>query len=89
MDGADRVRVRHHHGALEHPRVANPIQARDLAVPVDDERPGEHRGRCGAPARQDCGHAGAHGALADHELAVAADQRGMSDGDPGDVRDRV
>ena len=86
---ADAVRVGDRDRTFEQPALLDPGRAGHLAVAVEREPRGEHRIGVGLAARMHDGHAGAHRALADDQLAAAGDQRGVADLDAGHVGDRI
>ena len=87
---ADAVRVRDHDGPLEEARLLDPGRPRHLAGAVQREPAGEDGVVVRRlAARHDRGDARAHGALADLELARAADDRAVPDRHPAHVGDGV
>ena len=74
---------------LEVAALLDPRRAGHLAVAVEREPRREHRIGVRLAARMHDGDAGANGALSDHQLAAAGDERRVSDLDAGDVGDRV
>ena len=82
-------RVRDHHRSLHDPRIAHPGRAGHLAVTVQGEPRRVDRIRHLPSARPHGGDTGAHRPLADHDGSRPANERGVTDLDPGDVGDRV
>ncbi|MEJ7696895.1 MAG: hypothetical protein WKF78_09850 [Candidatus Limnocylindrales bacterium] len=79
-DDADAVRVGDRHWRRQLPGLAHPLEAGQLAVPVQPVAAGEDRLPAAFhAARQDDGHAGADRALADHQRAVARDEGRVPD----------
>ena len=90
MDDADAVGVGDADRSDEIAAVMDPVGPRHLAIAVQRVHAGPDRFRVWLSAeRQDCGHAGAHGALALNQRTVAFDARAKPDFDAGHVGDRV
>jgi hypothetical protein len=83
------VRVGDHDGAVEEAGVFEPGGSGHLAVAVEREPSAEDGVVRVLPSGMDSGNAGADGAFADFELAVAGDERGVSDFYALDVGDGV
>ena len=75
---ANRVGIGNGDGAFEKAGFLHPGGARHFAVSVLREPAGVNRLRIAAAAGENHGHAGAYGALADDQLAFAADQSGVA-----------
>src|SRR5262245_6758690 len=89
-DLADVVRVRYPDCAGEQPGLTDPLQAGQLAVPIERRGAGEDGLRPDvAVVGQDDRHAGADRPAPDDQPPLTLDQGGVADPDPGDVRDRV
>jgi len=89
-DHADRMGVRDPDRPGQEARLPDPLEAGQLAVAVQRVAAGKDRlGEDVAIVRDDHRHAGSHGSLADHERAVAPDDRGVADADPRHVRDGI
>ena len=85
-----RVRVRDPDRTAQEPRLADPLEAGELAVAVEAVAAREHGlGPDVVLVRDDDGDAGPDRALPDDERPVAADQRRVADADARHVRDRV
>ena len=86
----DAVGVRDADRPAEHPRLADPLEAGQLAIAVEPMRPGEDRlGPDVAVVRHDRGHPGPHRARAWPQRAVARDQGRVPDPDAGHVGDAI
>ena len=87
---ADAVGVRDRDGRGQHPRLADPLEAGQLAVAVQAMAAGEDRF---APrfraSRGHHGDAGPHRALADDQWTVAGDEGRVTDPNAGDIRDGI
>ena len=89
-DGADAVGVRDPDRAGQHAVLPDPFQAGELTVAVEPMRPGEDGlGPDVAVMRQHHRDTGAHGTLADAQLSITANDRGMPDPNAGHVGDGV
>ncbi len=90
VDDPDAVRVGQADRPAEESRLADPLEAGQLAVAVEPMAPGEDRlGPDLAVVRDDDGDAGPDRTLPTDQRTVAADDRPMADPDPGHVGDRV
>ena len=87
---ADAVGVGDDDRPFEKSALLHPGGPGHLAVAVEAESAGVNRivERI-VPARNDRRHPGAHGALADFQFPLAADQSGEADLDARDIRDRI
>ena len=87
---ADAVGVRDADRARQHPVLADPLEAGELAVAVEPMRPGEDRlGPDVAVVRDDDRHAGANRTLPRTQRTFAFDQGRVPDAHAGDIGDRV
>jgi len=88
-DDPDAVGVGDPDRGREHPRLANPVDARELAVAVETVGPGEHRRGPDPAVGEDHRHPGADRAAADAQRTRSADERRVPDHDAVDIGDRV
>jgi hypothetical protein len=89
-DDADAVRVGDHHGTIEETGLFHPDGAGHFAVAIERPPAGKNRTAHGIlAARENGSHAGSHGAFANLELAFAGNERGVADGDAGNIGDGV
>ncbi len=83
------MRVGDHHRPVEKARILEPGGAGHLAIAVEREPSGEDGIVVCFAAGKNGGDSGAHRAFADYELALARDERGVSDFNAFDVGDGV
>ena len=89
-DDADAMRVRDRDGSRQLAGLADPFEARQLAVAVQPVTAGEDRFSPVVPAvGHDDGDPGPDGTAADHQRPVALDDRGVPDPHARDIRDGV
>ena len=86
---ADAMRVGDHDRAIEQAGIFKPRGAGHFSIAVEREPGAKDRVGRGFSAGQNRGDAGANGAFADFEFAVAGNERGVADLDAFDVRNRV
>src|SRR5712675_1222072 len=87
---ADAVRVGDHHRAFEEAGFFYPGGAGHFAIAVERPPAGKNRITHGIlAARENRGDPGANGAFADLEFSLASNERGVADGDAGDVCDGI
>ncbi len=89
-DDPDAVGVRQADRSAEQAGLTDPLEAGQLAVPVEPMRSGEHGlDPCVTVVRDDHGDPGPDGTQPPDERAVAADERPVTDPDARDVGDRA